>query len=90
MSFQLSAQASTPTPTEPPCCEHCPPHRQAEQRASSRNFGLIAMQPGPDGKEWFLCVRCYREGLPLKKPEPEAEAPQPVADARPAKKRRAG
>jgi hypothetical protein len=48
------------------------------------------MQPGPDGKEWFLCVRCYREGLPLKKPEPEAEAPQPVADARPAKKRRAG
>lgn len=31
---------------------------------------MIAMKPGKDGKEWFLCPPCYQDGLHKMNGEP--------------------
>lgn len=30
---------------------------------------MIGMEPGPDGKAWWLCFGCWRQGLKGKKDE---------------------
>jgi hypothetical protein len=36
---------------------------------------MVAMKPGPDGKEWWLCPKCFNEGKrPLADAEPEKSA----------------
>lgn len=36
-----------------PACEHC----------GRKKPMMAAMVPGKDGKEWFLCPRCWEDGV---------------------------
>lgn len=49
---------------------------------------LVAMQPGPDGKDWWYCVKDYVEG---RRPQKLGNIPAEYkVDIAPPKKRRAG
>lgn len=47
----------------PERCEHC------EKPVGTVSF---AMAPGADGKTWYLCSRCWRDGLSSKKEKVDA------------------
>lgn len=38
------------------CCEIC-------GKTAAHGVVLVAMQPGADGKDWWLCIRDYIDGL---------------------------
>lgn len=41
--------SKVPTPRK---CEHCRREYQT----------MVAMEPGPDRKWWWLCIRCWKDG----------------------------
>lgn len=48
--------ADTPL-TITPTCDHC------EQGPHAPNGVMLEMAPGPDGIPWYLCPKCWFEGL---------------------------
>lgn len=38
---------------------------------------MVAMAPGKDGTEWFLCPRCFQDGLTKMNGEPIAPIAEP-------------
>lgn len=59
----MSATTLTIEPVEAtlsiePACEHCHPSRYERKGGHV----LFAMEPGTDGKPWYLCFRCWLEG----------------------------
>lgn len=71
----MTSQASTTSRSSPPSCDHC-----GKQAETDRPV-LVAMVPGRDGKAWFLCVRCWSDGL--KSMHGAGGAPKPVNDDAP-------
>ncbi len=81
-----------------PSCEHCP---YTLSRAVPRDEGkgarylgsLIEMAPGPDGVPWYLCPRCWLDGLmaiaePKKKSTSTGRVAEPSRQKNPAKPKR--
>ena len=54
-----------------PACEACGESPEHWQGHRSRVV-LLAMEPGEDGMEWFLCSRCWVPAHVAKKIEPGA------------------
>ena len=50
-----------------PRCEHCPytiwPASEPPGKKPTHLGTLIEMQAGDDGKPWFLCARCWLDGM---------------------------
>lgn len=42
-----------------PQCKECKNERVTSARAAT----WLAMEPGDDGVEWFLCARCWYDGM---------------------------
>jgi len=54
-----------------PACEGCgftPDHMPGRRS----RIAMMPMEPGPDGREWFLCSRCYVPAHVSKTLEPKA------------------
>ena len=73
-------------PTETPSTSLAPP--QCEQCAEAKAV-MVAMVPGRDGQEWWLCAQCWLDGLrPMNQhgDEPVAPLVRAVEPAKPPRK----
>lgn len=68
-------------------CEHCNVGLANSPRIS------VEMKPGPDGLPWFLCIRCWSEGLRKQDDTTAVPSQDPVhveTKAKPKRVRKAG
>ncbi len=75
-----------------PSCAHCPYTLSRavpkDEGKGARYLGsLIEMAPGPDGVPWYLCPRCWLEGL-MAEPKKESKSTGLVVDAEPSSQKK--